>query len=261
MILELEEVTKKYPKRTGLFQKNISFTAVHSVSFSIAKGESVGLVGESGCGKSTLAKLIMNIDFPTSGCIRVNKKLIEKKTHDRAFYKQIQLVLQDSSSSLYPGMCVREIIEEPVRNFFGLKGKNSLASVKRLLELVGLDDSFLRRFPHELSGGQKQRICIAKALAVQPDLIIFDEAVASLDPPAQREIIHMLKNIQKQKGLSYLFITHDLRSAHQLCSRIMVMYQGKIVDTVKADNHQPPVHPYARLLFQSLLKKEAKQLM
>lgn len=254
MILELQNVTKEYARRRlSLFQTPALIKAVNSVSFSINKGESVGLVGESGSGKSTLAKLVMKIESPTSGHILVNGKPIRKKQiSDFELFKQIQLVLQDSSSSLYPGMCVQELLKEPLQNFSQEKKREYASACIELLKQVGLDQSFLFKYPQDLSGGQKQRVCIAKALAVQPELIIFDESIASLDSSSQTAIITMLKRIQKQSQISFLFVTHDLRSAQQLCDRVMVMYQGEIVETVKIRSGQKPAHPYARLLFQSI---------
>ncbi|MCI2256335.1 dipeptide/oligopeptide/nickel ABC transporter ATP-binding protein [Domibacillus sp. PGB-M46] len=261
MILELQNVTKEYTKRRGLFKPAASFKAVHGVSFSIAKGESMGLVGESGCGKSTLAKLIMNMESPTSGQIKVKGQPVGRRGKDTYIYKHAQLVLQDASSSLYPGMCVREVLEEPLRNFHSFDKEGRLAACRELLDLVGLDASFLSRYPHGLSGGQKQRVCIAKALAARPDLIIFDESIASLDPPSQNAIVRMLKQVQKQQQIAFLFITHDLQSAEQLCGRIMVMYEGEIIETVQPGNHRSFSHPYTRLLFQSRLNEKAEQLI
>ena len=256
MLLELRNVTKEYPLRTrrkSLFKPRPHFKAVNQINLTIKKGESVGLVGESGSGKSTLAKLIMKIEPVTSGQILLNSQPIHgKHSHDLKVYKQMQLVLQDSSSSLYPNMRVKEILEEPLRNYFPEEKTTWEATCLKLLQMVNLDSSFLCRYPHQLSGGQKQRVCIAKALAVQPEIIIFDESIASLDQPSQLSIIKMLKRIQKKKQLSYLFITHDLKSTQQLCDRIMVMYQGELVETFSHWDSQQLSHPYSHLLFQTL---------
>ncbi|KKB37801.1 ABC transporter ATP-binding protein [Bacillus thermotolerans] len=256
MLLELRNVTKDYPlrpRRTSLFKKTPRFKAVNQVDLTIKKGEIVGLVGESGSGKSTLAKLIMNIEPVTSGKILLNGQPVHgKRMSDLTLYKQMQLVLQDSSSSLHPNMRVKELLEEPLRNYLRQEKTMREATIRKLLKLVGLSPPFLSRYPHQLSGGQKQRVCIAKALAVQPDIILFDESIASLDHPSQMEILHMLKHIQKQQQLSYLFITHDLKSVQQLCDRVAVMYQGELVETFSRWDPDQLRHPYSRLLFQTL---------
>lgn len=256
ILLELRHVTKEYPMRPrrSWIQKSPTLQAVRQVNLTLGKGESLGLVGESGSGKSTLAKLIMNLEPVTSGQILLGGQAINgKQIRKRQLYKRMQIVLQDSSSSLYPKMCVSEILEEPIRNYFPEENNREELCVE-LLKLVELDRSFLSRYPDQLSGGQKQRVCIAKALAVQPDLIIFDESIASLDQPSQTSIIQMLEHIQKEKQIAYLFITHDLQSAQQLCDRISVMYQGELVETLtqREWDFQQFQHPYSRLLFQTL---------
>lgn len=254
--LELCHVTKEYPLRTrrkSWFGANPRFQAVKQVNMILNKGEILGLVGESGSGKSTLAKLILKLEPLTSGQILLNGQSINgNQMDDLAIYKRIQLVLQDPSSSLHPKMRIREIIEEPIRNYFPKQKAEWEEMLLELLELVDLDDSFLSRYPHQLSGGQKQRVCIAKALAVQPEIIIFDESIASLDQQSQTSIITMLKRIQKKERLSYLFITHDLQSSQELCDRVMVMYQGELVETFSHWDVEQLTHPYSRLLFQSL---------
>jgi ABC-type dipeptide/oligopeptide/nickel transport system ATPase subunit len=256
MMLELRYVTKEYPlraRRKVFFKPNPRFKAVNQVNLTIKKGESVGLVGESGSGKSTLAKLIMKIESVTSGQILLNgQSILGSQMNDLKVYKQMQLVLQDSSSSLHPKMRVKEILEEPLRNYFPEEKTMWEATCLKLLQLVDLDHSFLSRYPYQLSGGQKQRVCIAKALAVQPKIIIFDESIASLDQPSQISIINMLKRIQKKQQISYLFITHDLKSTQQLCDRVMVMYQGELVETFSRWDSGQLTHPYSRLLFQTL---------
>jgi ABC-type dipeptide/oligopeptide/nickel transport system ATPase subunit len=227
--------------------------AVHKVDLAIHKGECFGLVGESGSGKSTLAKLIMRMESATSGQIFLNGRSIhEKSFHDLELYKQVQLVLQDSSSSLHPKMKVREILEEPRHNYFSEEKTERENSSRELLELVGLDSSFLTRCPDQLSGGQKQRVCIAKALAVEPECIIFDESIASLDQSSQDSILGLLKYIQQNRQLTYLFITHDLKSTQSFCDRVAVMYHGEIVETFQYPISQELIHPYSRLLFRSL---------
>ncbi|KGR76983.1 ABC transporter ATP-binding protein [Ureibacillus sinduriensis] len=250
-LIELKQVTKEYPLklRRGKTKKKV---AVHNVSLAISKGESVALVGESGSGKSTIAKLIMRTEKLTSGLILwKGQNIHSKKVSDYSFFKNIQLVLQDSSSSLHPNMKVKEILAEPIRNFFPDE-KNWQEQCMKLLHLVGLDASFLEHYSNQLSGGQKQRLCIAKALAVKPELIIFDESIASLDGESKKGIIEVLKMVQRQDGLTYLFITHDLEFTKELCDFVAVMYQGEIVEYLANWEDEQLTHPYTRILFSTM---------
>lgn len=253
ILLEVKQVTKEYPLwlRRGNIKKKL---AVNNVSLTISKGESIALVGESGSGKSTLAKCIMRIEKITSGQVLwKGHSIYSKQLKDFTFYKNIQMVLQDSSASLHPKMQVKEILAEPIQNFFPDE-KNWHEECIKLLHLVGLDKSFLKFLPNQLSGGQKQRVCIAKALAAKPELIIFDESIASLDRDSQRSILEILKKVQEQDELSYLFITHDLQSTKQLCDRVAVMYEGEIVEILNDWEGVQFVHPYSRLLFDTMAK-------
>ncbi|WP_100407088.1 ABC transporter ATP-binding protein [Bacillus solitudinis] len=255
-VLELINVTKEYPVRRlkkPLFQARPTFRAIKKVNLTLKKGESVGLVGESGSGKSTLAKLVMKLESLTAGSIYVNGHHInDKNMNGRSLYKQLQIVLQDSSSSLHPKMCVRDILLEPIQNYFpNEQDVEQRCSI--LMNQVNLDSSFLRRYPHQLSGGQKQRVCIAKALAAQPTLIIFDESLVGLDQEAQLEMITMLKKIQEKQQISYVFITHDLHSTKLLCDRVAVMYKGEIVEIFSDWDVNQFQHPYSKLLFQTLM--------
>ncbi|WP_332690498.1 ABC transporter ATP-binding protein [Halalkalibacter lacteus] len=258
-LLELCYVSKEYPLRASRktwYRTNPSFKAVKQVNLTLNKGECVAVVGESGSGKSTLAKLIMKLETLSAGKILLDGQAIHgKKMTDLAIYKRIQLVLQDSSTSLHPKMRVEEILKEPITNFFPEQKVEWEKMFFKLLKLVGLDHSYLSRYPHQLSGGQKQRVCIAKALAVQPDLIIFDESIASLDRDSQESIVNMLKHIQKKEQVSYLFITHDLQSAQTLCDRVAVMYQGEIVETFRNWDLRQLKHPYTRSLVHTLGEK------
>ncbi|MFP3918375.1 dipeptide/oligopeptide/nickel ABC transporter ATP-binding protein [Lysinibacillus telephonicus] len=250
-LLELKQVTKEYPLRLrrGNIKKKV---AVKNVSFAISKGECLALVGESGSGKSTIAKCIMRIEKITSGKVLWKGHNIHtKELKDFTLYKNIQMVMQDSSASLHPKMCIKEILAEPIRNFFPDE-RDWLEECIKLLHLVGLDKSHLKYFPNQLSGGQKQRVCIAKALAVKPELIIFDESIASLDSNSQKSILEILKRIQIQDGLSYLFITHDLQSTKQFCDRVAVMYQGEIVESFTYWEREQLTHPYSQLLFDTM---------
>jgi len=250
-LLELKEVTKKYPVRLRNGKKNV--IAVNQVNLILNEGESLALVGESGSGKSTIAKLITNIEPVTSGQILLDGKSIHRKELKyHHLYKNIQLVLQDSATSLHPKMTVQEIITEPIRNYFP-KEINLNDKCLQLLTLVGLEATFLTRYAHQLSGGQKQRVCMAKTLAVQPKLIIFDESIASLDRSSQIAIIKMLKVIQTQEKIAYLFITHDLQSAKHLCNRVAVMQEGIIVETFSDWHEKKLKHPYTKQLFKYIL--------
>ncbi|WP_332630533.1 ABC transporter ATP-binding protein [Halalkalibacter flavus] len=258
-LLELCYVTKEYPSRANIktwFGANPKFKAVKEVNLSLNKGESLALVGESGSGKSTVAKLIMKLETVSTGQILLDgQSIYGKQMTDLAIYKRIQLVLQDSSTSLHPKMRVEEILKEPIHNYFQEQKAELERLVLKLLNLVGLDHSYLSRYPAQLSGGQKQRVCIAKALAVQPDLIIFDESIASLDRESQASIINMLKDIQKKEQISYLFITHDLESTKKLCDRVAVMYQGEIIEIFSDWDLRQVKHPYTRLLVHNLVEQ------
>lgn len=250
-LLELKQVTKEYPiwSRRGNSKKKV---AVNNVSFAISKGETVALVGESGSGKSTIAKCIMRNEKITSGQVLwKGHNIYSKQLKDFTFYKNIQMVLQDSSASLHPKMQIKEILAEPIRNFFP-DNKNWHEECIKLLLLVGLDKSYLNYLPNQLSGGQKQRVCIARALAAKPELLIFDESIASLDSDSQKSILEILKKIQVQDELSYLFITHDLQSTMRLCDRVAVMYQGEIVETLTYWEREQFTHPYSQLLFDTM---------
>lgn len=251
ILLELRQMTKEYPLWLRK-EKGRKKAAVNNASLSISKGESVALVGESGSGKSTIAKCIMRLEKITAGQILwKGHSIYSKHLKDFTFYKSVQMVMQDSSASLHPKMKVEEMLAEPIRNFFPDE-KNWHEECNRLLHVVGLDTSFLKRFPNQLSGGQKQRVCIAKALAVKPELIIFDESIASLDGESQKSIIEVLRMIQRQEGLSYLFITHDLQSTKHLCDRVAVMYQGEIVEILTQWERGRLAHPYSRLLYDTM---------
>ncbi|MGG4146999.1 dipeptide/oligopeptide/nickel ABC transporter ATP-binding protein [Paenibacillus algorifonticola] len=260
IVLELRQVTKAFPlrllrKRRGLKAKDgiTAVQAVKQVDLTLRRGETLGLVGESGSGKSTLARLIMKLETLSSGQILLGGQSIHgHHMKDLQVYKSMQLVLQDSASSLHPRMPVKEVLAEPMRNFGAKRPLEIRVLSEQLIRAVGLDESFLDKLPHQLSGGQKQRVCMARALAVRPEVIIFDESLASLDPLSQTSIVAMLQQIQRQQELTYLFITHDLALARQLCDRISVMYQGEIVETFSEWEEGRLKHPYTRALFATL---------
>ncbi|MHB0883351.1 ABC transporter ATP-binding protein [Paenibacillus sp. SEL1] len=256
MMLELKNVTKAYPvrkRRKGWFSTQDSEQAVKKVSLELQQGECLGLVGESGSGKSTLAQCILGLESLTSGEIWLDDQPIHTgRVKDIHLYKRIQLVAQDSSSSLHPRMTIRDILEEPIHNYFPGRKTQALDICQSLLESVGLDTECLEKYPTQLSGGQKQRVCIARALAVEPDIILFDESIANLDTTTQSSVLDMLKRMQMERQLSYLFITHDLQSTRQFCDRVAVMVQGEIVEIFKEWDEDLLQHEYTRALFQTL---------
>lgn len=255
-MLELKNVTKAYPvrkRRKGWFSTQDSEQAVKKVSLELQQGECLGLVGESGSGKSTLAQCILGLESLTSGEIWLDDQPIHTgRMKDIHLYKRIQLVAQDSSSSLHPRMTIRDILEEPIHNYFPERKAQALDICQSLLESVGLDTECLEKYPTQLSGGQKQRVCIARALAVEPDIILFDESIANLDTTTQSSVLDMLKRMQMERQLSYLFITHDLQSTRQFCDRVAVMVQGEIVEIFKDWDEDLLQHEYTRTLFQTL---------
>ena len=229
--------------------------AVDGVSFDIAQGETLGLVGESGCGKSTTARGIINLVKPTAGKVLLNGVAIEGLS-DAAMLphrRQVQMVFQDPFASLNPRMTIGSIIGEPLAVHRLAAGRDRKLEVIRLLELVGLNPRFLNRYPHEFSGGQRQRIGIARALAVQPKLILCDEPVSALDVSIQAQIINLLMELQQRLGLSYLFIAHDLAVVRHIATRVGVMYLGRIVEIAPADElYSHPVHPYTEALLSAV---------
>ncbi|MGQ3477236.1 ABC transporter ATP-binding protein [Paenibacillus sp. TY11] len=257
MILELKNVTKAYPvrrRRKGWSSTKDSEQAVKQVSLELRQGECLGLVGESGSGKSTLAQCILGLESLTSGRIWLDHQPIHTgKMKDVHLYKRIQLVAQDSSSSLHPRMTIRDILTEPIHNYFPERKMRALDICLSLLEAVGLEADSLEKYPAQLSGGQKQRVCIARALAVEPEIILFDESVANLDTATQSSVLDMLKKAQVERQLSYLFITHDLQSTRQFCDRVAVMVQGEIVEIFKEWDGDLLQHEYTRTLFQTLV--------
>ncbi|ADO59210.1 nickel ABC transporter ATP-binding protein [Paenibacillus jamilae] len=257
MILELKNVTKAYPvrrRRKGWFNTRQSEQqAIQKVSLELRQGECLGLVGESGSGKSTLAQCILGLESLTSGEIWLDHRPIHtRRMKDIHLYKRIQLVAQDSASSLHPRMTIQDILMEPIRNYFPKRKVRALDICLSLLESVGLEADSLGKYPAQLSGGQKQRVCIARALAVEPEIILFDESVANLDTTTQSSVLDMLKRMQLERQLSYLFITHDLQSTRTFCDRVAVMVQGEIVEIFEDWDEELLKHEYTRALFQTL---------
>ncbi|MBI3550504.1 MAG: dipeptide ABC transporter ATP-binding protein [Elusimicrobia bacterium] len=255
-IVEVRGLKKHFHIHEGMFGPKKTVRAVDGVDFSIYPRESFGLVGESGCGKSTLGRLVLALETPTEGEVRVQGKNIFalSRREQRAIRKEVQVIFQDPFSSLNPRMTVREILSEP----FEIHGeyKNPADRAKRLDHLVGvvgLAKAHLERHPHEFSGGQRQRIGIARALALNPKLIVADEPVSALDVSIQAQILNLLKDLQEEFHLTYLFISHDFSVVRHLCNRVAVMYLGKIVEIAEGEDlFQDPQHPYTEALLSAV---------
>ena len=239
----------------GLFRASKTLKAVDGLSLDIKKGETLGLVGESGCGKSTLGKAILRLTEPTGGKVLFNGKDLAQLPNSamREQRKHLQMIFQDPYASLNPRMNVGQIVGEPIRTF-GLKNGNSVEQiVGDLMETVGLNRRFIKRYPHEFSGGQRQRIGIARALAVDPEFIVADEPISALDVSIQAQIMNLMERLQAEKGLTYLFISHDLRAVRHLSDRVAVMYLGKIVELAPGkDIYTNPLMPYTRALISAV---------
>ena len=254
-LLEVRDLVKEFSRRQGLFQAPSVVRAVDGVSFTIDAGETFGLVGESGSGKTTTGRCVLRLIEPTSGEVRFKGDDVLRFPRERLRQarREMQIVFQDPYSSLNPRMRVRDIVEEPlVIHRVGRKAERR-QRVAELFELVGLDPSQLSRYPHQFSGGQRQRIGLARALALNPSLIIADEPVSALDVSVQAQVVNLLMELQQRLNLTYLFIAHDLRLVRHICSRVAVMYRGRIVEMGTADAlFEAPAHPYTRALLSAI---------
>jgi oligopeptide/dipeptide ABC transporter ATP-binding protein len=256
-LLEVQGLTKYFPiERGALFRRTVGqVKAVDGVSFTLGRGETLGIVGESGCGKSTLAKLLLRLETPTSGDARLDGRDIfaMRGAGLTALRRQMQLVMQDPYTSLNPRMTVGDIIGEPFEIHPEVLPRASRAErVRELLDLVGLSPEHINRYPHQFSGGQRQRIGIARALALEPRLIVCDEPVSALDVSIQAQVINLLERLQDRLGLSYIFIAHDLSVVRHISDRIAVMYLGRIVETgAVEDIYRRPTHPYTQALLSA----------
>ncbi|MER9638445.1 oligopeptide/dipeptide ABC transporter ATP-binding protein [Mesorhizobium sp. M0228] len=251
-LLKVENLTKHYPLGAGFLNKTIPVVrAVQDVSFSVEAGETLCIVGESGCGKSTIARLLMRLAEPTSGRVLIEGTDIAglKKGALRAWRRRMQMVFQDPYSSLNPRITAEKIITEPVENFEHLSRKQRKELAAELLRKVGMSAQMMDRLPSELSGGQRQRLGIARALALQPSLIIADEAVSALDVSVQAQILNLLLDLQQQMGIAFVFISHDLGVIEHIGHRVAVMYLGRIVELAPCEAlFAKPVHPYTEAL-------------
>ncbi|WP_199432728.1 ABC transporter ATP-binding protein [Qaidamihabitans albus] len=254
-VLELVDLVAGYRLRQGLFGRRRDVHAVAGVSLSVGAGETLCLVGESGCGKSTVARTVLSLLRPSSGEVRFDGADVTgmSRRELRAMRRQVQLVFQDPYASLNPRMTVRELITEAWRIHPGIVERERWdAEVAGLLERVGLNPGHASRYPHQFSGGQRQRICIARALSVRPRLIVCDEAVSALDVSIQAQILALLKRLQEELGVAYLFITHDLGVVRQFADRVAVMHLGTIVETGETERiYESPAHPYTQALLSA----------
>ncbi len=254
-VLTVQHLVKHFPIRSGVFRRQTgTIQAVSDISFQVGKGQTLGLVGESGCGKSTAGRTILGLIPATSGSVLFQGleivgadpgKLREARRH-------MQLVFQDPYASLNPKMSVQAIVSEPMK-IHGLHKGGEVNRVKDLMAVVGLNPEHVNRFPHEFSGGQRQRIGIARALAVEPDLLVLDEPVSALDVSIQAGVVNLLEDLQDEMGLAYVFIAHDLGVVRHISDRVAVMYLGKIVEIGDAEDlYQRPAHPYTQALLSAV---------
>jgi len=256
-LVRVQHLKKYFPLTQGFFFKRNAgaVKAVDDVSFDIAQGETLGVVGESGCGKSTTGRALLFLEKPTAGRIIFDGKDLSRMDprEIRRMRPQIQMIFQDSYASLNPRHAIGSIIAEPMEIHTGMKSLAKRARVMELLELVGLNPSHFNRFPHEFSGGQRQRINIARALSLNPKFVVCDEPISALDVSIQAQVINLFQDLQKKLGLTYLFIAHDLSMVQHISDRVAVMYLGKIMELTSRDNlFNTPLHPYTQSLISAI---------
>ena len=255
-IVELDRVTKHFPVKQGVFSRSHGRVhAVENVSLTVNRGETLGIVGESGCGKSTTARLMLRLIDPTSGSIRFDGRDITGISSRglRPLRREMQMIFQDPYASLNPRKSVEQIVLQPFAIHGGVSKKEARLRVRELLQVVGLSPEHASRYPHEFSGGQRQRIGIARALALNPKLIVCDEPVSALDVSVQSKILNLIRSLQAEFNLTYVFISHDLSVMRQICSRIAVMYLGRVVELADSEQiFERPRHPYTSALIAAV---------
>lgn len=265
-LVEIDNLCVHFPIYKGLMRKQVgAVEAVDQLSFVVQRGETLGLVGESGCGKSTTGRALLRLINATSGSIKLNLLNSDESLKDtveitalgkgqmRPHRPQVQMIFQDPQACLNPRMTVASIIREPLDEHTTLSKKEKHEKILQLLDDVGLNPSFANRYPHEFSGGQRQRIGIARALALSPQFIVCDEPIAALDVSIQAQVVNLLKDLQQKKGLTYLFISHDLSMVRHIATRVAVMYLGSIVELAPAEQlYKNPKHPYTQALLSAV---------
>lgn len=256
VLLSVDNLKMHFPIYSGVFRRQIgAVKAVDGVSFDVYKGETLGLVGESGCGKSTAGRAILQLYQPTDGKVAFKGKELTALTGGemRKMRPSMQMIFQDPQACLNPRMTVGSIIDEPLREHSVADANERRERVNQLLEVVGLNPMHANRYPHEFSGGQRQRIGIARALALNPEFILCDEPIAALDVSIQAQVVNLLEDLQRELGLTYLFISHDLSMVRHIADRVAVMYLGKIVELANQDAlYREPLHPYTQALLSAV---------
>lgn len=254
--MQINDLKVHYPIRGGFFNTVVdNVYAVDGISMEFERGKAYGLVGESGCGKSTTGKSIIGLEKISSGEIIYEGENVTNKRRDRrsSYNREIQMIFQDSHSSLNPRKRVKEILQEPIRNFLSLTPAEEEKKISELLAIVGMPEDAKLKYPHEFSGGQKQRLGIARAIATNPKLIIADEPVSALDLSVQAQVLNFMKDIQNEYGLSYLFISHDLGVVKHMCDHISIMYRGRFVESGSKENiYKNPQHIYTKRLLSAI---------